>query len=233
MKRAAWILDEKTHAGEEHLDVEYASSYDRKAATDPAEDVARLRDLGLDQTSTVVDVGAGTGTFAIAVAPFCKRVIAIDISLAMIGLLRNKTGANGITNIEPTVAGFLSYEHHGAPADFIYSRNALHHLPDFWKAVALRRVATILRRGGILLLRDLVFSFELDDVEPAIEAWLDGASDDSLHGWTRSELEAHIRDEHSTFDWLLRAMLDRAGFRIDSAEYRASRTYAAYLCVRV
>ncbi len=37
-------------------------------------------------------------------------------------------------------AGFLTYEHRAQPADIVYSRWALHHLSDFWKSVALRRM---------------------------------------------------------------------------------------------
>jgi hypothetical protein len=40
------------------------------------------------------------------------------------------------------------------------------------------------------------------------------AATDSREGWTRAELEAHVRDEHSTFTWLFEPMLRRAGFEI-------------------
>ena len=43
---------------------------------------------------------------------------------------------------------------------FIYTRHALHHLPDLWKVVALGRMAALLVPGGVLFLRDLVFAFE-------------------------------------------------------------------------
>ena len=42
------------------------------------------------------------------------------------------------------------------PFDLVISEYALHHLPDFWKAVALERMAGFLRPGGTLRLRDLV-----------------------------------------------------------------------------
>ena len=41
----------------------------------------------------------------------------------------------------------------------MFSRNALRQLPDFWKALTLRRIGTMLRPGGVLGLRDLVFDF--------------------------------------------------------------------------
>lgn len=42
--------------------------------------------------------------------------------------------------IEAVEGGFLTYEHEGEPVDLVHTRNALHHLPDFWKAVALARI---------------------------------------------------------------------------------------------
>ena len=88
MPTDAWTFDELAHAGDEHLDPEYIASYDRKAAIDPAADLALLRSQGLGATSTLVDLGAGTGTFAFAAAPFCKRIVVVDVSPAMLTALR-------------------------------------------------------------------------------------------------------------------------------------------------
>jgi SAM-dependent methyltransferase len=232
MRIPGWWPDERAHAGDEHLDPAYVVTYDTKSATDPTEDVQLLRGLGLGATSVVVDLGAGTGTFALAIAPYCRRVVAVDISPAMLATLRQRAERAGIANLEIEQAGFLTYAHRDGPADVVYSRNALHHLPDFWKALALERVAAMLRPGGVLRLHDLVFSFEPHEAGRAIETWLAGAKARPEEGWTRPELEAHVREEYSTFSWLLEPMLDRAGFAIQEASYRPSRTYAAYTCVK-
>jgi SAM-dependent methyltransferase len=152
------VLEEIALAGPEHLDPAYVASYDRKARIDPSEDIADLRERGLGADSTLIDLGAGTGTFAVAAASLCKRVIAVDVSPAMVAAIQRKVALQGLTKVECVQAGFLSYEHVGPPADFVYTRNALHHLPDFWKAIALRRMADLLEPGGILRLRDLVFA---------------------------------------------------------------------------
>jgi ubiquinone/menaquinone biosynthesis C-methylase UbiE len=232
MDLPAWFFDEVAHAGAEHLDPTYVAAYDRKAATDPREDVVLLHDLGLTETSILVDLGAGTGTFALAAAPLYRRVVAVDVSSAMLTILQTKAARLGLQNVECVQAGFLTYVHQGAPADLVYSRNALHHLPDFWKALALVRVTSILKPGGVLRLRDLVFSCAPGEIGPVIEAWLAAAPTRSENGWTRPELEAHVRQEHSTFSWLLEAMLERAGLHIQRAEYTPSRIYAAYTCVK-
>src|SRR6185437_15537703 len=189
------LLEELALAGPEHLDGDYVAGYDRKAGFDPSPDLELLRSRGLDTDSTLVDLGAGTGTFALAVAPFCKRVVAVDVSPAMLDAVRAKIAAQGVTNVECVQAGFLSYDHAGTPPEFVYTRNALHHLPDFWKAVALERLASLMPGGGVLRLRDLVFSYEPAGVEVGIAAWLDRAVASSDEGWTREELEAHLRDE--------------------------------------
>src|SRR3989442_11336867 len=63
-----------------HLDADYVAAYDEKSPTDWSEDVATLQALGIGPTSTVVDLGAGTGTFALAIAPHVARVVAVDVS---------------------------------------------------------------------------------------------------------------------------------------------------------
>ena len=232
MAHPRWYLDELAHAGQEHLDSAYVAGYDRKAGADWADELALLHGLGLDEARTLVDLGAGTGALALAAAPLCRRVVAVDVSPAMLAVLREQAERAGLRNLECVQAGLLSYEHQGEPADFVYSRHALHHLPDFWKALALQRVATMLRPGGVLRLRDLVFSCEPGEVGRTVEAWLAGAADRPEDGWARAELETHLREEYSTFSWLLEPMLERAGFAIRRTEYSASRVYATYVCVR-
>jgi SAM-dependent methyltransferase len=228
----AWILDELAHAGPEHLDPAFVAGFDRKQGyPDPAEDLAVLREHGIGQAATVVDLGTGTGRFALAAAPFVRRVVAVDVSPAMLAVLRQRVTEARLGNVECVRAGFLSYEHTGAPADAVYTRNALHQLPDFWKALALERIANLLRPGGVLRLRDLIFDFQPGEAEAVLDGWLDDAVADPARGYTRADFAEHLRTEFSTFRWLLEPMLAAAGFTVVTADFDGS-IYGAYTCVR-
>jgi SAM-dependent methyltransferase len=229
---ASWVPDELDHAGPEHLDPEFIVGYDRKQGyPDPEPDIAAFAAQGLDGAATVLDFGAGTGQFAIAAAHRFGRVIAVDVSAAMVSALRAKALQAGVAaQVECVRGGFLSYCPDG-PVDGIYTRNALHQLPDFWKAVALRRIADMLRPGGVLRLRDLTYDFTPQEAPGIFTGWFANAAADPADGYTGADYAEHIRTEHSTFRWLLEPMLAVAGFQIVDVSYER-RLYCAYTCVK-
>jgi SAM-dependent methyltransferase len=221
-----WYPDEREHGGPEHLDAEYVAGYDAKTHLDLEAALELLRKQGLGPKTTFVDLGCGTGLLAAAAAPEARRAVGVDVSPAMLELARGRSDA-----VEWIEAGFLTYEHEGDPPQLVHSRNALHHLPDFWKGVAFARIHDLLAPGGLLVLRDLVYDFEPADADRKIEEWLAGAAPTPAEGWTRGELEEHVREEHSTFAWLLEPMLVQAGLEILEREVRGG-LYATYVCRR-
>jgi SAM-dependent methyltransferase len=225
------MIDEVALAGREHLDPAHVAAYDRKSGTDPSADLLVLHRHGLNETSTLVDLGAGTGRLALAAAPHCRRVVAVDVSPPMLGFLRDRAVEAGLTNVECVQAGFLTYEHDAPAADFVYTRNALHHLPDFWKAMALHRIAGILRPQGVLVLRDPIYDFQPSEADEKLAEWLDGAVDDAAEGCTREEFAHNVRSEHSTFRWLFEPMLAAAQFRIVEVDFHRA-VYGSYTCLR-
>jgi ubiquinone/menaquinone biosynthesis C-methylase UbiE len=224
-----WLLDEVAHAGRENLDASHVARYDAKEDAGAVDEIVLLTKLGLSAESVVIDLGAGTGQFAIAAASVCARVVAVDVSPVMLNALRARVSAARLTNVEVVQAGFLTYEHDGSPADFVYSRYALHHLPDFWKAVALARVHRLLRPRGVLRLWDVVYSFQPAAAQDRIEAWCATGGVDVAGGWSRAELEEHVREEYSTFSWLLEPMIQRGGFEIEQAVYSEDGIFAKYV----
>jgi SAM-dependent methyltransferase len=103
-EKPGWLLDEVARAGRENLDAGHVARYDAKEDAGAGDEVLLCQQLGLGRESTVVDVGAGTGQFAVAVAPVCARVVAVDVSGVMLDRLRAKVDEAGLSNVEvPTV----------------------------------------------------------------------------------------------------------------------------------
>jgi len=211
-----------------------ASSYDRN--------MQRFRDiqgeieeilsfLGLRPEQTLLEMGTGTGEFALAAAPRCARVYAVDISPGMLLYARNKAEKRGMKNINFLSGGFLTYSHQNGPLDAIVSQIALHHLPDFWKQIALINMAGMLRPGGKLCLRDIVYSFDPRDYEKEIQRFIASTGEKAGPGFAQ-RMTSHINKEFSTTDWIMRGLIERAGFVIEREEHKEG-FLGLYLCRKI
>ena len=108
----------------------------------------------------------------------------------------------------------------------MFTRNALHQIPDFWKAIALDRIGRVLRPGGILLLRDLVYDFRPAEAESVFEEWFDHAATDPARGYTRGRLRRTHPLGAQHLPLVVRTDADRDRFRdprrrVHAADVRA------------
>jgi len=123
----------------------------------------RLRDELLSRAQPtaedrVLDLGAGTGLLALAVAPMVAHVTAIDNSPAVSRLLEAKARQLAITNVTMIVADARNLPLESSSIDLAVSNYCLHHVTDEDKLVALRELARVLRPGGRLVLGDMMFN---------------------------------------------------------------------------
>jgi len=116
-------------------------------------------------------------------------------------------------------AGLLSFAYEPNSYDLIVSEFTLHHLPDFWKAVALARIFAALKPGATFYLRDIVYTGMPDGTERSVEQWAD--FNIGNHDFDRQSVITHMRDENSTFAWVMERMLTEAGFTLLSADTHA------------
>ena len=93
------------------------------------------------------------------------------------------------------------------------TKAAFHHLPDFWKQIALLRINKMLKTGGLLYIHDVVFHFDPQEYVSRIDSWISGFEKAAGEEFT-SEVETHIRDEYSTFGWIMNGILQHAGFAV-------------------
>ena len=229
MQVPPWQYDELQQVGTDFEDAAQVASYEARQGADPRAEHALVERLGIGPGSVVVDLGCGTGAFARAAARQGALVHAVDVSRAMLDHARARAEAEGVRGLTFHRAGFLTFAPAPASVDRVVTRFALHHLPDFWKQVALVRMAAMLRPGGQLFLRDVAFSFPPGDYIRAIPAWIERMP--RISGYAREDFETHVRDEHSTFAWVLHGMLERAGFEVLEAR-EPQVEYAEWLCRR-
>lgn len=226
-----WYYNELQQAALDVDSMSHAEVFDRDQGGDPESAQQIIQRLGISREHRLIDLGCGTGSFALNAAETCGAIDAVDVSRAMLSYASTQADIRGIQNIVFHHGGFLSYEHGADPADFVITRYALHHLPDFWKMAGLYRLAGMLKPGGHLYLEDIVFSFDPAGGRAGIKAWISQMAKPKGQGLTREDLEAHIRDEFSTYGWILEGMLARAGLEIEDVAYGGGAT-AQYFCVK-
>ncbi len=227
----SWLFDESSQVGVDYNDRGLVEDYDNQheGFRDFQQEACKIADnLGLSNDSIVLDIGCGTGGLSVHLAHICYHVYAVDISPAMISILQAKISQQGLENVTPVRSGFLTYEHRGSDLDAIISNIALHHLPDFWKQVALCKFYDLLKKGGKFFLGDVVFEFPPTQYQTSIDEWLNEMR--TLAGPEMAdETIVHVRDEYSTWDWIMTGMLERSGFNIDS-KVDVMQNMCAYIC---
>jgi putative AdoMet-dependent methyltransferase len=212
-----WFYDETVQVGTDYQDISNVQAYDIQMAKfrdANKEAIDIIEAISLGREHSLLEIGTGTGNFAIEAAKHCNNVYAIDVSPAMISYSKQKAEKMGIRNISFFQAGFLNYEHNGSPLDMIVSNLALHHLPDFWKMIALKRICKMLKNGGTFYLGDVVFSFPIEEYDNKIDTWID-IMKQKVGIKFADEAQMHIKEEYSTFDWVIEEMLHKSGFKFD------------------
>jgi 2-polyprenyl-3-methyl-5-hydroxy-6-metoxy-1,4-benzoquinol methylase len=179
---------------------------------------ATLSMLGVKKGWRVADIGCGNGALACEAALMGAEVDAVDISPAMLALAEISARDRKVA-IRTQSAGLLSFAYQPNSYDLIVSEFTLHHLPDFWKAVAMSRIFAALKPGANFFLRDIVFVRTPDGTERDVEEWAEFSI--TNHDFNRDSVVTHMRDEYSTFGWVIERMLVDTGFVLTSVDYHA------------
>jgi 2-polyprenyl-3-methyl-5-hydroxy-6-metoxy-1,4-benzoquinol methylase len=209
-----WFYSQRSRIG---LETAIASIYDQKDDSDLRARGA-LTMLGVKPGWRVADIGCGNGVMATEAALMGAEVDAIDISRAMLALAEVYARDRN-ARIRTHPAGLLSFAYQPNSYDLVVSEFTLHHLPDFWKAVAMARIFAALKPGANFYLRDIVFVSMPDGVERDVNGWAD--YNIKNHDFERDSVVTHMRDEYSTFGWVMERMLTEVGFTLVSADYHA------------
>jgi ubiquinone/menaquinone biosynthesis C-methylase UbiE len=187
------MLDVKEYAQRQFENV--ANNYRTSDVHARGEDLVRMTAIaGLMGTEHVLDAGCGAGHTALAFAPYVSRVIAYDLTPAMLEQVEQLSRERGIPNVTTRQGDVEELPFNDGTFDVVVSRYSAHHWPH--PVNALREFYRVLKPAGQLILSDIVAPDEPapDTFLQAIELLRD---------------PSHVRD-HTITQWI--AMLGEAGF---------------------
>jgi arsenite methyltransferase len=126
-----------------------AEDYARKPVEDPAafERKIEVMKSHLAPTHTALDIGCGTGSLALRLAPFAAQVHGLDVSPAMVAIARRKAAAAGTQNVTFHAGAFdAGFTALPQGVDLLCACSLLHLVDD--RAAVLAQALRLLVPGG-------------------------------------------------------------------------------------
>jgi SAM-dependent methyltransferase len=140
-----------THANRRHLGRvfnEVPELYDRVRPSYPDELFADLATVtGLDETSSVLEVGCGTGQATRSLAALGRSVVAVEQGVEMAAFARERLA--GLANVEVETSGFEQWEDRGRRFDVLVAASSWHWVDP---SVGWRRAHDVLSPGGWMVI---------------------------------------------------------------------------------
>jgi ubiquinone/menaquinone biosynthesis C-methylase UbiE len=183
------------------------SQFGRQAAWYSVSAVHR-RSRGLDEVvrlaaaspaDRALDIATGTGFTALAVAPHCRRIVALDLTLGMVAHARRLAEDRKTSNLSFCLGDAESLPFAGACFDLITCRHAAHHFPHL--ARALQEMARVLRPAGRLIFDDTC----------APES---AALAQTMNNWERRRDPSHVANQPPS---RLRNLLEACGLAVEAS----------------
>jgi len=174
--QARSYLTSAVHAGGEDLDL-----------------MARV--VGKRPGAIALDMGCGGGHATFRLAPLVEKVVAYDLSEAMLAVVAKEAEHRGLSNVVTKQGAAETLTCPSAAFDVAVSRYSTHHWLDL--PVGLAQMRRVLKTGGLAIFMDVITSGS-----PLLDTWLQ----------TLELLRdpSHVRN-YSVTEW--QAMLSTAGFK--------------------
>lgn len=215
-----WKYDEFVQIGKDYSNPKESEIYD-KSHSDfrdvKKENLDLIKKLKIKASHHVIEFGTGTGEFAIEASKVGAKIIAIDISDEMLKIAKKKNKEEKTTSLKFIKSGFLNFEAKANSFDFVVTSYAFHHLPDFWKSIALSRIFNMLKPKGIFYIQDVVIKESncLENINSFIKH-----QEKQGGAFLKQDAIGHFKEEFSTFDWIFEKLLEKNGFEVMEKEYQ-------------
>lgn len=143
--------------------------------------IGRLLDTGLlNDSVTLVDLGAGDGYLSRAVSPRVKKVVAVDISGEMLKELKKKAAQEGLTNIRTIEGDGCDMPLEDESADLVCTNMFLHHIEE--PMLAIKEMYRVLKPEGRVFLADLKEHSNVEFKDRMHDVW-QGFSQKKVKDW--------------------------------------------------
>jgi ubiquinone/menaquinone biosynthesis C-methylase UbiE len=173
-----------------------AERYARKPVTNPQAFDRKIEVTAslIGKHSAVLDIGCGTGSLALRLAPHAAVVHGLDASSRMIDIARQKAAAQQVRNVEFHVGAFDAGLRHFADAslDLVCAYSLLHLMAD--RPAALRQMHRLLRPGGFFVSSTPCLGWTWPLLKPVLRTmrWLGKAP--YVEGFNKTRLADEIRN---------------------------------------
>lgn len=171
----------------------------------------------LTAESTVLEIGCGTGTLALEMAPFARQIHAMDVSAEMIRIADEKKAARSAGNVtfhQGTLDEASRFEPESFDAAWAYS--VLHLVDD--RRRALRTLFELLKPGGTLISSNVCLGSTWVPYGPLI----------TLLRWLGKAPVVHVYDRET----ILREMREAGFVNVEERDVGAQRMVAFIVAQR-
>ncbi len=162
-----------------------AAAYLSSAVHAQGEDLDELaRIIGARPQACALDLGCGGGHVAYRLAPLVEKVVAYDLSEAMVGTVAEEAKRRGLDNIVVKQGAVEGLSCPDMAFDVVASRHSAHHWQDF--AAGLGQARRVLKPQGLAVFMDVV-----SPGQPLLNTWFQTLEllRDPSHVYNRTLLE--------------------------------------------
>ena len=103
----------------------------------------------ISDTDQVLEVGCGTGSTALLLAPAVAHITASDISNNMIRIAEHKASSQSVPNVRFITSDLFGSTLDKGPYDVVLALNLIHLVEDTQDA--MRRISQLLKPGGLFV----------------------------------------------------------------------------------
>ena len=191
-----------------------ADKYARRPVSDQAayERKLEISRNYLNPDSEVLEIGCGTGSTAIAHAPYVGHIRATDLSTRMIEIAADKAGQAGVSNVDFEVSSIEDLEVSTESVDVVMAHSVLHLVED--RDAVLQFIQDWLKPGGVMIASTACIGDMMWPIRMILPLGRALGFFPLVRSFTREELETSIRDNGLVLEESWRPSSNAAVFHV-------------------